>query len=197
MRPATLLFWFVTLFACACGGTQTTPSRTDRLSVQRLYPLRQGSIWSYDVDTGEGPPILAITRVLSNDGHEVEVSSGSDPVRYALRDEGLYRIDRGGFVLKEPLREGATWEAGGGATVRVVSTSRDVETPAGSFSGCLEVLETGGVGGKQVRSVYCADVGPVEVESSMQMDLSGDVVRVVARLRGYDFSAALSAAEGP
>jgi hypothetical protein len=35
----------------------------------------------------------------------------------------------------------------------------------------------------------------VEIESSLQIALTGQAARVVARLRGYDFSAALQAAD--
>ncbi len=154
--------------------------------------MRMGSIWTYDVDTGQGLPTLAITRVTLNDGPNVEISSGGDPIRYELRPDGLFRSDRDGYLLKPPFTQGATWDAGGGASAEITAVDRDVETMAGSFTGCIEVNETGGANGKVVRTVYCPDVGPVEVDSSMSMSLSGQTARVVAKLRGYDFSAALT-----
>jgi len=150
-----------------------------------------GSVWTYDVDTGQGAPILAITRVTANDGIRIEVSSGSDPIRYEFKVEGLFRTDRGGYLLKPPFDKGAKWEAGGGATAEITRVGLDVETAAGAFTHCIEVNETGSPGGKVVRTVYCPDVGPVEVDSSMFMGLSGQTARVVAKLRGYDFSGAL------
>ena len=73
----------------------------------------------------------------------------------------------------------------------MVDTDKHVVTPAGEFSGCVEVHESGGATPKEVRTVFCPDVGPVELESSMPMALSGQHARVIARLRGYDFSGAM------
>lgn len=180
------------LFAlCACGASRPEVNEATRVSIERLYPLRVGSVWTYDVDTGQGLPILAITRVTANDGTRVEVSSGSDPIRYEIKPEGLFRTDRGGYLLKAPFDKGRQWDAGGGATAEITKVSLDVETAAGAFTSCVEVSESGAAGGKIVRTIYCPDVGPVEVESSMFMDLSKQTARVVAKLRGYDFSGAL------
>jgi hypothetical protein len=176
----------------SCATTAAKPAAAgDRLAVDRLYPLREGSVWTYDVDTGEGLPILAITRVTRRDGERVEVTSGSAPIYYEQRADGLYRVDRQAYVLKAPLAPGAHWEAGGGSTAKVTAI-RAIETAAGTFQDCVEVRETGGSAGKLVRTVYCPDVGPVEVESSMSMGLSGQTVRVLAKLRGYDFAPAIA-----
>ncbi len=180
------------LAAAACGGAQSKPTAQGPLDIHRLYPLRPGSVWTYDVDTGQGLPTLAITRVLSSDGTHVEVSSGAAPIPYEIRPEGLYRSDRGAYVLKGPIRKGATWDAGAGAEAEVTDTEKEVTTPAGDFRQCVEIRETGGSGGKVVRTVFCPDVGPVEVDSSMQMELSGQAARVSAKLRGYDFSGVLT-----
>jgi ribosomal protein S28E/S33 len=163
----------------------------DRLSIERLYPLRAGSVWTYDVDTGEGVPTLAITRVVSSADKQAEVSSGGAPIRYEQRADGLYRADRAVYVLKLPLRVGAIWDAGQGATAEVTDLDKRVSTVAGEFSGCVEVRERSGEGQKQVRTVFCPDVGPVEVESTLQLAITGRGARVLAQLRGYDFSGAL------
>ena len=179
--------------ACHTGGVATGTSG-DRLAVERLYPMRAGSVWTYDVDTGEGaPPTLAITRVTSSEGGQVDVSSGGPPIRYEQRSDGLYRADRRAYVLKQPLRKGATWDAGQGATAEVLDVDKRVSTAAGDFSGCVEVREAGGNTPKVVRTVFCPDIGPVELESSMGLAVTGRSARVLARLRGYDFAAAAQA----
>lgn len=164
-----------------------------QLTVDRLYPLRPGSIWTYDVDTGEGVPTLAITRVLSKQGDKVEVSSGSEPVIYEVRPDGLYRPDIASYVLHAPIEKGASWAGSNGASARITDTQKTVVAPAGDFQGCIEVLETGGASQKRVRTVFCPDVGPVEIESSLQMSLTGNTAKVTAKLRGYDFSGAVAA----
>lgn len=180
------------LFACR-GPAPAASGAKDRLSVDRLYPMRAGSVWTYDVDTGDGPPTLAITRVVASAEGRAEVSSGGAPIRYEQRSDGLFRDDRGGYVLKQPLAPGARWDAGQGVTAEVVDIDKQVSTPAGEFGGCVEVVERGGATEKQVRTVFCPDVGPVELESSIGMAVTGGAARVIARLRGYDFSGALGA----
>jgi hypothetical protein len=182
------------LAIAACHGTAPVASGDkDRLSVDRLYPMRAGSVWTYDVDTGDGPPTLAITRVTANGEGHADISSGGVPIRYEQRADGLYRGDREGYVLKQPLRPGARWDSGQGTTAEVSAVDKSVSTPAGEFSGCVEVIEQGGQTQKIVRTVFCPDVGPVELESSISLAVSGGAARVLARLRGYDFSGALGA----
>ena len=183
------------LTLAGCHGVKAEHAGgADRLSAERLYPLRAGSIWTYDVETGDGgPPTLAITRVTANHDGRAEVSSGGAPISYQQRPDGLYRSDRDAYVLKLPLRVGASWDAGLGATTEVVSVDKQVTSVAGSFTGCVELRETGGETQKVVRTVFCPDVGPVELESSVSLQVSGSAARVLARLRGYDFSAALGA----
>ncbi|MET0343226.1 MAG: hypothetical protein ABW252_19615 [Polyangiales bacterium] len=197
---------YVLLLVAACAACHASGAVTgkpgDRLAVDRLYPLRQGSVWTYDVDTGDGnPPTLAITRVTARDGALAEVSSGAAPIRYALRADGLYRDDRRAYVLKGPVKKGARWDVGQGAIAEVVEDDKRVSTPAGDFTGCVEVRETGGPSPKVVRTVFCPDVGPVEVESSMGLGITGATAgrsaRVLARLGGYDFAPAAEAAAAP
>lgn len=189
---ASLLVLLCLAGAAGCQGARPTSGNSaDRLSVERLYPLRAGSVWTYDVDTGEGAPTLAITRVISSADKQADVSSGGAPIHYEQRADGLYRTDREVYVLKLPLRVGATWDAGQGATAEVTDLDKRVSTVAGEFSGCVEVRERAGEGQKQVRTVFCPDVGPVELESTLQLAITGRGARVLARLRGYDFSGAL------
>ena len=39
-----------------------------------------------------------------------------------------------------------------------------------------------------MRTTFCPDVGPVALESGMELALTGRGARVLARLRGYDFA---------
>lgn len=184
-----LLLWA----GCHAGGAKHAGDA--KLTVERLYPLRAGSVWSYDVDTGEGPPTLAITRVTSAGSGFAEVSSGGAPIRYEVRSDGLYRTDRAAYTLKQPLAVGTRWDTGQGGSAEITSVGSHVSTVAGEFEGCLEVRESDPAAQKQVRTVFCPDVGPVEVESTIALQLSARGARVHATLRGYDFSAALGLAQ--
>ena len=183
------LFILGLTYLAACGGAAPRAQPDAPLQVERLYPLRAGSIWTYDVDTGDGVPVLAITRVLSATPERIEVSSGSDPLLYQQRPDGLYRVDLGIYVLRGPIQKGTRWEQNG-AQAEITDVGKSVSTQAGDFRGCVEVLEQGGPSDKHVRTVFCPDVGPVEIESTVNIQLTGKSARVLARLRGYDFSGA-------
>lgn len=175
------------LLAVGCGGG-SPPATTrvdDPLAPARLYPLGRGFVWSYDVDTGTELSTLAISRVVRAEGDRFDVSSGGDPIAYERRPEGIFRPNDQVWLLKGPIRVGAEWTAAGGRQARVTSVSERLSTPAGDFSGCVEVRETGGADGREVATTYCPDVGPVMVDASMRSELTGATARVVARLRGY------------
>jgi hypothetical protein len=151
-----------------------------------LYPLQTGNAWSYDVDTGEASTTLAVSRVHAFDGHIAEVHTGRAVVRYEVLTEGIRVSPGDAWLVRAPLEVGATWSGRGGRTARLVSTDTVIETRAGTFDRCVEVLETGGKLELEVRTVYCPRVGPVSVRSTMRSNVSDRVVTVSARLRGYD-----------
>lgn len=183
------------LLCCACGGAAAQKGAASALTVERLYPMRPGSVWTYDVDTGEGLPVLAITRVLAAADGKIEVSSGADSLHYELRPEGLFRSDSGSFLLRTPIAAGTAWEGNQGARAEITSVEARASTPGGEFAKCVEVVESSGATEKRVRTVFCPDVGPVEIESSLHIQLTGKSTRVIARLRGYDFSGVAAAAQ--
>lgn len=177
------------LLCAACAHAHERPQGTvPAIGVERLYPLRPGAVWSYDVDTGEGLPTLAIARVLRVEQNRIEVSSGSETLVYELRPDGLYRSDLGSYVLRTPIAQGAHFQGPEGAEITVTDVAKTVVSPAGTFVGCVETRSNGGASPKNVRTVFCPDVGPVEIESSLPLTLTGKAARVHARLRGYDLA---------
>ncbi len=190
MKSTSALARAVLLLVAACGGAQVAPSISDeeRLAPERLYPLQEGNVWSYSVDTGEDVA-LSISRVVDVFGSRVEVSSnGQTPVVYETRPEGIFRPNHEVWLLKRPIREGSTWPSTGGMTATVSSTTATVETDAGTFRGCVRVEETGGEMERTVRTTYCPQVGPVMLESTMRLDLARRPARVIAKLLGYEIS---------
>jgi hypothetical protein len=157
-----------------------------------LYPLRSGNAWSYDVNTGEPQSTLAVTRVETVNGSIATVHTGRASVKYEIREDGIRVVSEEAWLFRAPFEEGASWPARGGRTGRLVSTEVAIQTQAGSFTGCLEVVETGGRLELEVRTVYCPFVGPVAVDSTMRSNLSDRSVSVHARLRGYDVSGGAS-----
>ena len=184
------------LVACVavlgCGASKPTTSDPLVVAPVDLYPLSPGNAWSYDVDTGEPSSTLAVTRVETVHGSIATVRTGQGSVRYDIREEGIYVVSDDAWLFRAPFEEGASWPARGGRTGRLVSTEASIETPAGSFSGCLEVVETGGKLDLEVRTVYCPFVGPVAVDSTMRSNVSDREISVHARLRGYDVNGGAS-----
>ena len=184
------LAWLTLIALAACGHASGARNGETELRPRDLYPLAEGNVWTYDVDTGiEGaPPALAITRVVSVEGNRYEVSNNnSDPLIYELREEGIWRVAHGLWLLKAPIREGSEWPSTSGMTARITSLSEDVTTPAGEFEGCVRVEETGGTEDRDITTVYCREIGPVLIQSGIRTQLSGMTTRVVARLRGHLF----------
>lgn len=185
-RTARIILAAVLPMLAACGGAPTTAGKKhDPLAPSTLYPLVSGAAWSYDVDTGEELPTLAITKVTNVVGPRVEVSSGSEPVAYEVRDEGIWKPTSETWLLHAPIRVGASWPSSGGMTATVTSTTETVDVPAGHFTACVRVEERGGDRGQVVTTVYCPEVGPVALDSQMNLTTAEGGAHVSARLRGY------------
>src|SRR5689334_16410213 len=173
------------LLVAACASSPAA-APTAELTPERLYPMALGSAWSYDVDAGDGsPPVLAIARVIEASPGRATMQGGEGVTHYELRPDGIFRVEQDGYLLKAPLRAEASWASGRGMQARIQHLGIVLETPAGRFEACVEVLEQGSTSGATIRTTYCPGVGPVQVVSSMQMQLSAEPVQVVARLRGF------------
>ena len=129
-------------------------------------------------------PVCMILEIAF-DGKIAEVHVARAVVRYEVRPDGIRVLPTDVWLLRTPLRPGATWPAPGGRVAELVSTNAVAETPAGRFDRCVEVRELGGKLELEVRTVYCPGVGPVSVTSTMQSNVSERALSVSARLRGY------------
>lgn len=181
LRPLGILA-VATLCGCAGATTQLAPERAP-WTAENLYPLAEGNAWSYDVDSGDGDPVLAVSRVLTVTPTGVIIATGKEQVAYERRADGLFKPAKGAYLLKEPLAVGSRWSSGAGMSAAVVRDVASIETPAGQFSHCAEVEELHGDTGNHILTTYCPDVGPVRVVS--EMVVRGHTLRVTALLRGY------------
>ncbi len=168
----------------ACAGRQASPSASAP-GLADFYPLSAGNAWSYDVDTGDASTTLATTRVESSVEGFAVVRTGESVVQYELSPHGIRLASEKAWLIRSPLRVGSSWPARGGRSAQLVSTDTSIETPAGAFVACLEVVERGGELDLEVRTVYCPRVGPVFVASTMRSNTSDRSVTVSASLRGF------------
>lgn len=173
------------LALASCGGAQTPtgPSEAERLDPRHLYPLGDDYVWTYDLDTGTGLNTGAFSRVVAHHGNRFEVSNGSDPIPYEVRPEGIFRADRQRWLLRRPIRVGASWESVLGGRAEVTNIHATTTTFEGTFRECVEVRETGE--NRVARNIFCPDVGLVFFELVQSLPIPGETLTQTARLRAH------------
>jgi hypothetical protein len=184
--------------ACGSATPNLAEPDVDRLAPTTLYPMLEGSQWVYDVHTGgDEPPTLGIfevvetsgdrTRIANNRGMNAQgVVSHGEPIDYQILPDGIRHVASGAWLLHAPITADAEWEGLGGRTARVTDIDATVEVVAGDYEHCVEITETGGEDGRTVVTTYCPLVGPVLIESRMDMRLTTSRVSTRATLRSYD-----------
>lgn len=173
--------------SCASGPRAGGDAAPLAITPATLYPLQVGYAWSYDVDSGDGQPVLATARVLRADAQTADVQSGQGVQHFTITPEGISRAGQAGFfLLHAPLTADSRWASGPEAEAQLVALGQQVTTPAGVFEGCVVIREQHTTG-QDVSTTYCPGVGPVRIESRMQV--RGQRVAVIATLRGYSAQA--------
>jgi len=164
MRLVILLA--VSLSGLACATTPKTVARTPPPEQAAAYfPLAPGWKWAYEIEKG-GQKILATYAVMEKVGDTVIIQAGEERNGYAVLPEGIARresLSPGDFLLKTPIRAGATWSLGGGTAI-VVSVGDDVTVPAGTYANCAVVEEARTNPDRVLRTTYAAGVGPIALE---------------------------------
>jgi len=185
VRTRALLVWVLLCAGSCAAGHKAAHVPASELTPLALYPLRTDAAWSYDVDSGDGAPVLATVRVLRADQRSADVQSGQQIVRYTLVDGAIARASAGPgqYLLRAPFVTDTGWPSGERARARVVSTGQRVTTPAGQFEDCVDIREEHTDSLQEVTTTYCPNVGPVRVDSRMRV--RGQDVRVLATLRGF------------
>jgi hypothetical protein len=185
MRRSSALAWLVVAqLALACVGVAAPPPQHPvDLSLASLYPLHVGSAWSYDVDSGDGQPVLATVRVRDVQAGVVEVQTGRAIQRFVVRGDGIARVGQAGLLLTAPLRINGSWTSAPDTEARIVQQHVRFTAPAGTFEECLVVEERNARSGQRVMTTYCPGVGPARVIS--QMEVRGKTLQVTALLRGF------------
>lgn len=175
----------ILLLAAGCGGSGAAGKADENaLAARNLYPFKESFVWSHEVDTGSGPPTLAISRVISIRDNVVEISTGSDPLVYELRDDGIWNRSRDGWLLKDPIEPGRSWESAPNVNATIVRAGFSMQTKGGEFAPCAEIEERTEDPPKHTLTTFCVGVGPVQIRSTMQLPTQGEAT-VTARLLGF------------
>lgn len=169
------------LVGCS-GEAQTRRTRGGPVTSKALYPMKVGNAWSYDVES-ESPdaPTLLVNRVSQIEGRRVIMETGGEPIVYEMRRDGIYWPAKGGYLLKDPISEGAAWGMRSGSRSRIASMSKTFRASGQVFQNCVEILLESSE--QRVRTLYARDVGPVFIEAELHMEDFDYTFR--ATLRGY------------
>lgn len=174
-RPLLVAFPWLVLAACAPAPppvvtAEVPPTAFDSgTDLERLFPLVDGNLWHYDTELGDGERGRLVVRAARASPEGGTLTTGGDARRVRFTAEGVLLAGATGdvFVLKGPLTVGATWRGEHGGITEVSAVGRQVTVPAGTFEGCVDVVERrGGDRPMQVVTTYCPDVGMVELEAS-------------------------------
>jgi hypothetical protein len=190
---ASLVFLLAGAPSCATGPAREAPPRpAPPEDAREYYPLEPGWRWAYDVERG-AERILAVYAVRERHGEQVVVEAAGELIHYAVFDAGIARTGAAGeadkrgqsadFLIKSPVRPGASWLIEGGRA-SVTAVGRSVTVPAGTFENCLVVEEARGAPPRLVRTTYAPRVGPVAIESLAEVPGRGYEPTLRATLRG-------------
>lgn len=184
--------------ATACATTPATtpaPTAPPPEDAAQYYPLEQGYRWAYDVQRGQ-EQILAVYAVRARHGTSVELEAGGEVIRYEVLPDGIARshsageVDKRGppsdYLLKSPIRVGNRWTIADGVA-SITAVGQSITVPAGTFANCVTVEEAREAPPRLVRTTYAPGVGPVSVDSLVQVPGRGVYESTLrASLRGVN-----------
>jgi hypothetical protein len=152
--------------------------------VERLLPLEADTILSYETSSPDtGASGLLVIEVRRRSEGLVELRSAGRSQILQVDEHGVRHLG-GGYLLRKPLVVGSEFRGEFGS-VRITSTTLEVEVPAGRFSGCLQTVEetTTGASAQRSTKVFCPGAGIVFIEQ--QAMSGGDYLLERARLRSF------------
>jgi hypothetical protein len=156
------------------------------------FPLEVGTRWTYQVSQkdskdsrltvdvtdhnngagGSTYPLSYRDTSLSPDQQEDE------PTEYTVRNEGISCEKCPGFVLRDPLTLDQSWQSGGDAADREVSTvvavDKSVSVGPSEYKNCVVVRSQSRKSDRVAETTYAPNIGPVRVQYAT---LKGVVIR--------------------
>jgi hypothetical protein len=152
---------------------------------ERFLPLLDATVFAYETEsetTGErGMLVLEVRRPRPE---RAELVVAGRVRRLEIDATGIKHVT-GGWMLKEPIQVGAEWRGDFGQ-VRVTAIDRTVTTPAGTFSDCLETIETasGPTFAKNTTTAYCPQIGITARRTEVESDEGSGVESIRLRSHG-------------
>lgn len=190
MNARTLLPLVAVIAACAGTGQRPAPAAPTAPAAPATvapgapadyYPLAVGNQWTYRDETpGQGkgqPPVSRTVRIVSRtrDGYFKDSDRGE------LRADADCLHDRSRQLLCGPLSKGRSWTSvvsvSSTEKYEIVGVGEKVETPAGTFEGCVRVraVNRAGPGAELVLEItYAPGIGPARIETFVLV--AGDAI---------------------
>ncbi|MEM1032026.1 MAG: hypothetical protein AAGN82_16880 [Myxococcota bacterium] len=151
----------------AGAGSAPIAAGASGTEAERFFPLREGHIHSYRLETGEGQAgvVTIKSRRLDAQSGALQMPSGRRDFTY---DADGIRLGAGGpYFLRWPLAEGQSWRGDRGATVTIAAVGATVDVPAGTYRDCVKTIERrGGDRPVQIDTTICPDVGIVILQAA-------------------------------
>jgi hypothetical protein len=178
--------------ACAAPAPEAkAPPPPPSSGVLRYMPLQDGTVFSYETSTQpSGEKGLLVLEVRRPRPELAELVVAGRVRRLEVTEAALAHVT-GGFLLKEPLRQGAEWKGDFGRVV-VTNAERSVTVPAGEFVDCLETVEevSNAEGSKKTTTAYCPGIGIALRETEAEQEAQHAVERIALKSWGKRFKAA-------
>lgn len=169
----------------SCATQQKPGAPSGPIGVTQLYPVAVGNAWAHMVTDHEtSQQVLVTSRISATTATSFTVISGDEIIEYVLKDGGIFKPKSGYFMMIDPITEGARWPISSGGEVRVERMNATDTVTAGTFEGCVVIVEE--VGGEQrAEWTYAPHVGPIRMRVWTLLTPEPTLV-MSGELRGYD-----------
>lgn len=181
------------LSGCAPEVAPVPPSAspTYRIASMRWLPPGEDIVYAYkteDIVAKSSGVMMLRLQHPAGDSIELVTPQRSETLRY--QDNGILRDRTGTLLLKVPPKLGDRWPAGPGVSAKVVRDNAQITVEAGSFDGCVEILEERHVPvSGTVTTTFCPNVGIVRMETYSEEPLIRERVELRSFGKAFDLSA--------
>jgi hypothetical protein len=165
----------------ACSAASSSPAAGDKFlappdgvsgvssntSVERYFPMVDGTIYNYRTTAEDGDPGLLIIRVRRADAtHGELLYKNGRKKRFAYSPEGVRIEGTGNFVLVAPIQAGVTFRGQNGCPAHIEDVGVVMDVKAGSYTDCVRTVELCS-GDTKVRysTTLCLDIGVVVMDA--------------------------------
>jgi hypothetical protein len=162
-----------------------------RVASMRWLPPGEDVVYAYKTEDLVGGTAGVMSLRLKHpvgDAVELVTPQRSETLRY--QENGIFRERTGTLLLKTPPEQGARWPSGPGVSARIARVGLRVAVAAGTFEGCIEVLEERSVPvPSTITTTFCPDVGIVRIETAAEEPPIHERVELRSFGRAIDLSA--------